>query len=393
MKWKKVIPILLICVLLCGCWDKEEIDRRLFISTIGIDAGEEIGKSDELKKIKPDEPFPETEIKRLNITYAFPALSKLGPEKGGGGTVEESTINTDAYSLEDAFVKSTSKASRSISFGHTQLIIIGKQFLSYPDVVKEAIDYLQREPSLNRNMYIMIADGKVEQFVKFKPEMEKNIQAYISGLMLSSNKNATILPITLNEFLMLLGENGNAFAPVMTLDMNKKELKLTGLGLIKNYSLVGQLTPTETADLEILRGKLKGGTKVIYKEGHPLNFAIEGLERKISLQEQGGRLIYTINIKLEGQIKEYYTGKQIFSKKFIDEIQDDYNKSIKEECEKVSVITQKKFDTDPIGLREYTQKYHPGIYKKYSNNWNETYKSAQINVRVDTKVRRIGAVK
>jgi spore germination protein (amino acid permease) len=40
---KAVVSLLLVCVLFTGCWDKVDIDNRSFITTIGIDAGEDIG--------------------------------------------------------------------------------------------------------------------------------------------------------------------------------------------------------------------------------------------------------------------------------------------------------------------------------------------------------------
>ncbi len=46
-------------LLLSGCWDKVEIDRRNFISTIAIDPGEDIAKEKELKKLNSVEPFAE----------------------------------------------------------------------------------------------------------------------------------------------------------------------------------------------------------------------------------------------------------------------------------------------------------------------------------------------
>ena len=72
MKFKKILPIILSCMLLSGCWDKVEIDRRNFISTIAVDTGEDIVKEKVLKNIKPDDPFPERQIKKINVTYGFP---------------------------------------------------------------------------------------------------------------------------------------------------------------------------------------------------------------------------------------------------------------------------------------------------------------------------------
>ena len=77
MKFKMVLPVILSCVLLTGCWDKVEIDRLNFISTIAIDPGEDIGKEKELKSINPEEPFAEGQIKKINVTYGFPDMSMI----------------------------------------------------------------------------------------------------------------------------------------------------------------------------------------------------------------------------------------------------------------------------------------------------------------------------
>ena len=56
-------------------------------------------------------------------------------------------------------------------------------------------------------------------------------------------------------------------------------------------------------------------------------------------------------------------------------------------------LTQQEFEVDPIGIREYVEKFHPAIWKQKKDNWNEVYKNAVINVNIDTNIRRIGVVK
>ena len=391
MRIKKILIILTCCIFTTGCWDKVEIDRRTFVSTIGIDAGEEISKEKELKKLSPNEPFSESNVKRLNVTYGFPDISDFGPQKGG--IAQEKTINVDAYSMEDAFIKATGKNSRNISFGHSKLLIMSNDFFGYPEAVKEVLDYLQREPSLDRNALVVIAEGKVEDYMKYKPDTEKNIQEYIHGLIENSDRNASIIPTDLNEFLTNLDENGNAILPYLTIDKHKNEIKLSGTGVIKDYTFKGILSPTETADIKILRGKLKGGKKVIYKEGHPIDFQIDGIKRKITMDNKDDKLIFNINVNMEGQIKEYYLGKQLLSTKIISEIEENFNESVKDEMEKVVKIIQSKYSTDLIGLREYVQKYDPSVWNIVKKDWDETYKNAVINVYVNTHIRRIGAIK
>lgn len=391
MKLRRMVSLLLICILLGGCWDKVEIDKKSIVSIIGIDVGEDICKQKEMEKFKPDEPYTALEMKKIHLTLGAPDISKLGPDKGA--TAEGIYINSDGYSMQDALTKASRKSSRDIKFSHTKLLVLSSELMSYPDIAKEIIDYLQREPSLNRMMYVVLAEGRPEEYIKYKPTMEKNIEGYISGLIENSNRNENILPITLNEFLILLSENGNALLPRMVMEKDKKELNIAGVSIIKDYAVKGSLTPSETGNLEMLRGTLKGGKRVIFLNNHPLDFVISDLDRKISVDNKNGNLSFNINIRLEGEVKDYYTDSGIFSRDQLSYLQQNFNKSIKTECEQVINLIQEKFQVDPIGIREYVEKFHPGIWREKKDNWSEAYKNADINVNIDTNIRRIGVVK
>ncbi|WP_315116646.1 Ger(x)C family spore germination protein [uncultured Clostridium sp.] len=393
MKIKKIIPLLLITFLLVGCWDKVEIDRRSFVGTIGIDAGEEISKQKDFKKLKPDEPFSDNNIKILNITYAFPDISQLGPEKGG--VAVDKSINVDAYSMEDAFSKATSKSSRSMSFSHSKLIIFGNNFFSYPEVVKEVLDYLQRQPSVNRDMLVVAAEGKVEDYINEKGLMEKNIQSYIYGLIENSDRNSSIVPVDLNEFLQSLTRNGDAILPYLTIEKEKEkdEVQLSGVCIIKNYEFKGILSATETANVKMLRGKLKGGKKVIYIDGHPIDFEISGMERKIKLKNDKEKLSFNIDIDLEGEIKGYYVGNKLLGDSNLQEIEGYFNKGLKEEMEATVKMIQEKHNIDLFGLNNYVEKYHPKVWERVKDDWEEEFKNLPITVNINTHIRRVGVKK
>lgn len=391
MRFNKLLPFTLCAVLLCGCWDKVEIERRSFISSIAIDVGKDIGKQEELKTIRPDEPFPERRIKKLSITYGFPDISQLGP--GKAGTASEKYINTDAYSMEDAVAQATLKSSRNLYYGHSKLLLLSEDVLNHSDVVREIFDYLERQPTINKMMMVVAVEGRAEEYIKFKPEMEKNVDEYINGLMQNSSRAASILPITLKEMMVNLSENGNAIVPWMTFDKTKKELVLSGVAVIKGFSLKGFLNPLETGDLEILRGKLKNGKKLVYKDGHPVDYVIEGLKRKIKVTNKNDKLFVNIDISLEGSVRGYYFGKEISDVNTIESLEKDLAKSLSVELKEIVKITQNELTVDPIGIREYVEKYNSGFWNKVKNNWDETYKNADVNVSITAHIRRVGVAK
>ncbi|MGH4051905.1 MAG: Ger(x)C family spore germination protein [Clostridium sp.] len=389
MKLKKMLPLILCCMLLSGCWDKVEIDRRNFISTIAIDVGEDIAKEKELKKLNLVEPSSSINIKKINVTYGFPDMSMAGAEKGG--SAQEKYINTQAYSMEDAYSEAMAKSSRDIYLGHTKLLILSSDILNHKDTVKEIVDYLQRNPSINRMVQVVVSDGRAEDYVKFKPETENSTQYYISGLMDNSNRNSRIMSMTINELLILLSENGNALLPMISLDKEKNELMLSGAAIIEDYELKGSFSPLELINIQLLSGKFKAGKKAIYLDGHPIDYLIDGYHRKIRIVQKDDKLIINVDINLEGQIGGYYVGKKILDEGQLKNIQNAFNSSISEDLRKAMELAIKEYGIDPFGVREHIEKFNPSLWNKIEKRWKIKYKEASVNVTVDTKIRRIGA--
>lgn len=391
MKCKKLLVIIVLSLFLDGCWDRVEIDRKIFISAIGVDVGKDIGKEEELKSINPNDPFAERGIQKMKVTYGFPDISSFSPNNGGNP--DGKFITVSAYSMEDSVAQASSKSSRSLDMGHSSILILSNEILYHTNTVKEVLDYLRRQQNINRTMLVVVAEGNVEDYIKFIPDMEKSVDIYIAGLMENSSSNATILPVRLNEMLTMLSEAGNAIIPRISLNKTKEEFTLSGIAAIKDYELKGYLDPIETSDLEILRGKLKSGKKVVYKDGHPLDFSIEGIERKMKVVSNNDNINVNININLEGQLKGYYVDDKVISKGNLNELEKNLNESISDECEEVIKITQDKFMMDPIGISQHIRKYSPGLWNKVKDNWDEEYKRIKVKVNVTTNIRRIGVTK
>ena len=229
-------------------------------------------------------------------------------------------------------------------------------------------------------MDIVVSDGTAEDYIKFKPMTENSTQYYISGLMANSKRNSRIMSINLNEFLILLSENGNVLLPRITLDKEKNELILTGAAIIKDYELKGYFTPLELMDIQLLSGKFNIGKKVIYIDGHPVDYIINGYERKIRVEEEGDKLAINIDLSLEGQLDGYYVDKKILGKEELQSLQNTFNNSISEECEKIMKIAKGEFEIDPFGVREHIEKFKPSLWNKIEKDWAEKYKNASVKV-------------
>ncbi len=68
------------------------------------------------------------------------------------------------------------------------MIVLNTSILDYSNTFKEVIDYLQRQPAINRMIYIVFSEDKSEEILKFKPNMEKSVENYIIGILENNKK-------------------------------------------------------------------------------------------------------------------------------------------------------------------------------------------------------------
>ncbi|GAA0121250.1 MULTISPECIES: Ger(x)C family spore germination protein [Clostridium] len=420
MRVKKFFLIFIMCLLLTGCWDNIEIDRRAFVSTIAVDIGADIKKLDELKNIDSKEAFSERPLSIIEVTYGFPDIRNLNPQKG---TAEEIAITTSGYSMTDTYFKAIAQSSRALHFGHTKLLVLSDRLFDYPEVLKEVFDYIERDAILNRSMMIIVVKDVAKDYVDYKPTMEENLESYISGIMSNNSKYGAIIPVTLHNYLedvkkqdsmlpyIVLEEEKNpeqeqknkSKEKINMISENKKtneeeelkakqDLALSGMAVIKNFKIIGYVNDVEIQDIQIIRGKLGSGKKVVYKYGRPIDYYIDENTSKVKIDYKNGKLFVNYNITNEGSIKGYYKGAKLLNEKNIKEIQEDLNVAMKKELEKVVKNLQRDIKSDSLEIREYIKKYKPNLWEEIKDKWNIIYENAEITVNVNNKIMNVGVV-
>ncbi|MCI6277462.1 MAG: Ger(x)C family spore germination protein [Clostridium sp.] len=393
MKHRRLIMsilIVLLPLLFSGCWDKYEIERKIFVSTIGIDVGEDIDKEQKIKNENKENQYGDKNIKKLKVTYGFPDISHFSPSQAV--IDKDGTITVSTYSMQGAFAEANNKSSRTVYLGHARLILISKEIFKYPDTFREVVDYIRRQPNLNRKIYIVLTDGAVEQFMNAQFDIDKHIQTYISGILENNQGSESAVEISLNDFLTSVGEKNNAVLPILKMDRDNKEIKLSGIGVMDNYEFKGQLNDAETTTVEVLRGKAKKVVKVVNIDGHPYDYEIDRVKRKIEVNENNGEVEINIRLKLSGAIKEGYKERPLTLEE-IKDLESIFNKTISEECIKVMKSIQQNIGIDIVGIDDYIRKFKPSIWEKFGEDWSEIYSNSNITIEVETDIKTMGIIK
>lgn len=385
-KFLKVILVFTLSLLLTGCWDRIEIDRRAFVSTIGIDVGKDIDKKQILNGNEDIKDYKDLDI--VKITYGFPDLRHMDTQKG---TTEGMSLTVDGYSPTDAYFKAASKSSRSLHFGHSKLLLLSNEIFEYPDLEKEIMDYIEREPNLNRSIIMAIVKGDTADYLNVKPLMEDSIDSYITNLLGNSSINGTISPTTLTKYIDMVKSKAVSMLPVFSLK-GKDDVELEGVAVIKDNSIKVYLSNEEIENIQILRSDIGSSKKMVTGGGHPIDYYIEAVDTNLDIKYIDDKLNLFYTIFTEGDLVGYYTDAKEIDDKDIKSLEKQLNEQMEKELLEVAYRTKNEMNLDILGIEDHVKKYENKLWNNIKDNWSEEFKNAQINITVKSQIRTVGIV-
>ncbi len=380
----KIIPILTLALLLTGCWDRIEIDRRAFVSVIGIDIGKDVDKKDILNSDADVSAY--RDLNTVKITYGFPDLRHMDTQKG---TTEAISLTVEGYSSTDAYFKAVSKSSRSLHFGHSKLLILSDKLFNYPELGKEIMDYIEREPNLNRSINVVIVKGDTEDYIKVKPMMEDGIDSYITNLLANSSINGALSPITLTKYIDMVKSKAVSMLPVFS-QKNKDDVELDGVAVIKDNEIKGYLDNDQTENIQILRSDIGSSKKVVISGGHPVDYSIEHVDTNLDIKYVDNKIHMYYTIFAEGGLVGYYTDAKELEGKDIKNLEKQFNEQMEKELLQVAYMTKDEMNLDVLGIQDKVKKYHNRLWNDIKDNWEEEFHNAEISITVKNQIRTVG---
>lgn len=373
----KLAALLVSCALLMsGCWDKIEIEDRLFVLALGVDKTQ----AEEMKS-------PED---RYTISFTAPVVGSVKEGEGPAFKAYKTVGNTFILSV----TKLLERFSQKQYYGHTRVVVFGEDILKDEKLLKGIFDGMERYHELHGSMYAFAVPGRAEEVFKVEPLYDRLLGTYITGIAENSEYAARIYRLTLSElFVKLDSQNGNAVVP--RLEPSKEDVKVNGAGIIKNYKLAGYLSDEEVSAYNWLTGKAKGGTIAVEFKDTSAAFRHFTFDRRIKLDKVSeGKIYLNYEMEAEGSVEEYQLGKSILGAELLGDMEKDIEERIIGESEKLVKKFQKDYGVDLLGVGDYLSKYHPGVYKAVEKDFSKYFpENIIINVTAKAHIRRVGLIK
>lgn len=415
MKTGKLIILCIIVIFtsfLTACWDLLEIENRSFVLSLGIDKadkkesgdegsnsgdggseseeGKSGGKGDSKSKDEGKSNSEEKESGEKNkykITFVNPDTA----ESEEGKVLDFVTYDTGAPSYSTGTIKLLQRFSKDHNFEHTKVIFLGRSLLEDEELVKNTVDILGRWRHLHSSMLMYMAIDKAADVFKVKPKTKTLLADYVEGIAEHSNEAARIVRVTFRDFArQIITTEGHAALPIII--PNKDEVKSTGMGIIRDYKLIGELDEKESIAYIWCNNKAKGGVIECKCSDCSIPFIYRYFKRKIKLDKVEGDTVYlTFNMVTDGAVEEYTLGKKLLDDEKLKDIEEKLERVIIEDSTALINKMQGEFKVDLLGVKEYLGKYHPKLHKKASEDYDNFFQNnLKIEVKAKLRIRRIG---
>jgi len=378
-----ILQVFTVSIILTACWDLKDINRRVLVIGLGIDLADRT----------ETENYEYTSMIKLTAQVAIP--EKLS---GGAGqplsTGAEAVWNVSAIgrNVSKAYVNLQQRLQDELFIGHTRVVVISE------DLAREGLsrymNFFRNNPEFRRLSYLLISENKAEDLLNTFPKTA-NVQAmYLMNLIEDEIQRQTMPDIPFIETAIRGVTRG--IDPIAILVSNDKEtgiIKYSGLAVFRGDQMVGKLDVEETwSYLQLAEGKLGELEVVRDVEGElgRISIVFKNLKRKIRpLVTEKGNFRFKCKLNVEGIIFSQEVPTSYDREIYIDQLENRVSVELKKELETVFYKVQQKYNADIFGFGELVRAYLPEEWQKI-DNWREEFKKAELEVEVETKIRRSG---
>jgi spore germination protein KC len=384
-KANKYLLLWIICIVfLTGCWDRRELDELGIVFGIGLDKDEQTGD--------------------IIFTKQIVRPGQTGKD-GGGEKGTTKLIEARGNTIFEAIRNATKKSDREGYYAHTKLIIINEE------VAKEGIayilDFANRSHEVRSLVWIIITkdvtareilsiEGGIEDIqASYLENMIKNrgntSQEYVSNI-LEFNKKFSAEGIEPVAGRMKVVEQDKTIEEKKEENMNQ-EIVLSGTAVFHKDKLVGYLNELETRGFNWMVGEVDSGVLLVKdpkNQEEMITIEIKEASSKIVPKIIGGKILFEIQVKEQGNIVEQKGKADVSDLKVFEQIEEEQKKIIQMEIERAMEKIQKDLKSDIVGFGQHLYRKYPKEWENIKDEWETIFPKVKYTIQIETKLERTG---
>lgn len=380
-----ILHILIMMILISGCWNNREIDEMSLISAVGIDKVENNKVELTVQVVKPSTvKKPGEPGKEQNPIWVYSST---------GDTVFEAFRNT--YVAMDG----------RLFINQGQVIVIGEELARYS--LLDYLDFFERELEFNIKAKVLIAKGiTAKEVMNTQSDLGMIPALHIMDVIENnSSTTASMKKVLLFDLLRDISHRGkrvivSVIQPIKKMDNKQnlkiKDLKVEGVGVLnKDANLVGFLDREETRGVLFSDNMVKSSIiNIANPEDNEKFLAMEILRsvgKKEIIMNENKQFNAKIDISVEAIIGERQGPGDLSDTEFVDKIREELDNYIEEDI-KSAIKKAREYRVDIFSFGQMVYRKYPDYWMRIENSWDEIFCTIPIDIKVKSKIKRSGII-
>lgn len=335
--------IIIITLLLTGCWDQNLMKDATIVQAISID------------RVKDNKLF-------VGVTV---------PELGEGGTQQSSsktkTVFVTAKTLGEAMVILDREVSGNLDTSKNKLLFFGEDF-ARKDIFPY-LDILYRNPRNSLGSELVVVKGKIADVLRVQSKNEPNVSRYILSLINSAEAHSVIPKQSVQTIASeILDPGEDIVLPYLAIEPNRNAIEVDGVALFNGKKFTGiTLAPLESTLLQIMRSGHAKKTIFVMRNDktsgsiQDISFSVKTIRKRIKvIPEQDGHIRVDINAHYKIVIMEYPKGDV---KEYIPQLKKELSAYFVDLTNRVT-DKLREADCDAFGIGRRLIALHPQVWAK-----------------------------
>ncbi|WP_286908923.1 Ger(x)C family spore germination protein [Clostridium sp. UBA1652] len=381
MKIKRIfIVAIIISFTLTGCWDQQELDFVFIVSGVGIDKLED------------------GQIK-LTLLSTYPKANKSSGSNLSSSPLDEFIlISEKGEGMVDICSKISKKLSRKLVFSQLEGIIIGEEMAK--NGLEEVLDFFPRMPEIPMKAFITFSKGKAIDALSLKSYLEYNSVKKIDKL----RDLNTATKMYIKDFIYMINESGiqPCICVVGEYDIigdscenNEKTVGVIGGAVFNEDKLIKFIGIKELKGIMIVKNKLRQNYICVnadkLKKSGKVSGEITKVKTRVTPTIDNGEISIEIDVFMEANIIDSSAGLDFSEVKNIHYIENLYSKDIENLVNDTIKYVKHNCGVDVFGFGTIIHgKYPKQWHSLYKDNWDELWKTININVNSKVKIKGTG---
>lgn len=374
------ITVILLCLsLLCGCWNRRELNELGVVVGVGLDKGDVGGDINV--------------IIQFENTAASAGGSEGGGREGGQGEVKAylNVLNrgTDVFSIIRDY---NSMVTRNLYFPHNQVIVVGEELAKAG--IAPYLDFFLRDSECRMTVHLMVAKGTAEQALSAKPLLEKVPSIDLAGTVKNQARYTAETPdVNLFDFFVARISPGLVpITPLITLEDtgNSVTASVAGGAVFLDGRMVGELNGTEMRGVNWVLGRAKNSVINLETSDGSATLEITNLKSKVSPSiNENGKPKISININVTAGLGSQSGRVNQGMVTTIPYLENKLNEIIRAES-LLAIAKAQELRSDFFGFGQKFARYLPDDWDNMNDNWLVLLNELEVEFTVRARITGTG---